>query len=60
MACADVFLTYGDRSAAASFMANIIMGTIMGTRMLDKTLNALARINWLGSCHKKVTFTAVR
>lgn len=33
----------------ASLMASIIMGTMMGTRTLDSTLSALARISWLGS-----------
>lgn len=27
----------------------------MGTRMLDKTLSALARMNWFGSCHREKT-----
>lgn len=27
----------------------------MGTRMLDKTLSALARMNWFGSCHMEKT-----
>lgn len=31
-------------------MANIMMGTMMGTRMLERTRRALARISWLGSC----------
>lgn len=34
-------------------MASIMMGTIMWTRMLDKTRRALARMNWLGSCYKE-------
>lgn len=49
MAWAAVLRTYGDMSDAASLMANIMMGTIMGTRMLDRTRRALARISWLGS-----------
>lgn len=49
MAWAAVLRTYGDMSEAASLMANIMMGTIMGTRMLDSTRRALARISWLGS-----------
>jgi len=50
MAWAAVLRTYGDMSEAASLMANIMMGTMIGTRMLERTRSALARISWLGSC----------
>lgn len=36
-------------SVTASFMASIIIGTITGTLILDKTRKAHARISWLGS-----------
>ncbi len=49
MAWAAVLRTYGDMSDAASLMANIMMGTMMVTLMLDSTRRALARISWLGS-----------
>lgn len=45
MACAAVFLTYGDMSADASLIASITIGVIMETLMLDRTLNAPALIN---------------
>ena len=45
MAFAAVFRTYGDISLTASRIANIMIVTIVGTRILDKTRNALARIN---------------
>lgn len=35
-------------------MANIIMGTMMVTRMLERTRSALALISWLGSCRRHV------
>ena len=50
MACAAVLRTYGDMSVTDSLMASIIIGTIIDTRMLERTRNALARISWLGSC----------
>ena len=53
MAWAAVFLTNGDMSLTLSLIANIMIGTIMLTRMLDNTRRADARINWLGSCEKK-------
>ena len=34
-------------------MASIIIVAMMGTRMLDKTRNALALINWFGSLLEK-------
>lgn len=49
IACAAVFRTYGDISEAESLIANITMGTITGTRMLDRTRSALALISWFGS-----------
>ena len=49
MACAAVLRTYGDISVTDSLMASIIIGTIIETRMLERTRNALARISWLGS-----------
>lgn len=45
IACAAVLRTYGDISAAESLIANITIGTIITTRILDKTLKAEARIN---------------
>ena len=36
-------------SITASLMANIMMGEIIRTRILDRTRKALARISWLGS-----------
>ena len=45
MALAAVFLTYGDISLTASRIANIKIVTIVGTRILDRTRNALARIS---------------
>ena len=50
MAWAAVFLTYGDMSMTASLIASIMMGTIIGTRILESTRSALARISWFGSC----------
>ena len=49
MACAAVFLTKGDISTAESLMANITIGTIMGTLIELSTLKAEALISWLGS-----------
>jgi hypothetical protein len=49
IALAAVFLTYGDMSVTASLIANNIIVTIIGTLMLDKTRNALARIRGFGS-----------
>lgn len=49
IACAAVFLTYGDISEAASLMANIIIGTMIVTLMLERTRRALALISWFGS-----------
>ena len=45
MACAAVLRTYGDMSITESLMASIMMGTIIGTLMLDKTLKALPLIS---------------
>jgi hypothetical protein len=50
IAWAAVFLTYGLMSAPESRIASITIGTMTVTLMLDKTLSALARINWFGSC----------
>ena len=36
-------------SMTDSLMASIMIGTIMGTLILDNTRRALARISWLGS-----------
>lgn len=33
-----------------SLIASIMIGTIIGTLILDNTLNALALISWFGSC----------
>lgn len=49
IACAAVLRTYGDISAAESLMANMTIGTIITTLILDNTLKADARINWFGS-----------
>ena len=54
IALAAVLRTYGDMSDTASFNDSIIMGTITGTRILDSTRNALARISWFGSCKKLI------
>ncbi len=53
IACAAVFLTYGDISDAASLMANIIIGTMIVTLMLERTRRALALISWFGSCTER-------
>jgi len=37
-------------SLTDSLMANSMMGTIIETRILERTRRALARISWLGSC----------
>uniref|UniRef100_A0A6B0U3U7 Putative secreted protein n=1 Tax=Ixodes ricinus TaxID=34613 RepID=A0A6B0U3U7_IXORI len=49
IACAAVLRTYGDMSFTASLMDSIMMGTMTGTRILDSTRRALARISWFGS-----------
>ena len=45
MATAAVLRTYGDMSEAASLIASIMMGTMTGTRMEDRTRRADARIS---------------
>jgi len=52
MAWAAVFLTKGDMSLTHSLIESSMIGTMMGTRMLDNTLRALALINWFGSCEQ--------
>ena len=49
MACAAVFRTKGLMSTAESLMASIMMGTMTGTRMEERTRRAEARMSWLGS-----------
>jgi len=57
MACAAVLRTYGDMSVTDSLMASIMIGTIIDTRILERTRNALARISWFGSYkHSKPVF----
>ena len=38
-----------NRRHFTSLMASIMMGAMMGTRMLERTRRALARMSWLGS-----------
>jgi len=45
MACAAVLRTYGDMSLTDSLMARSMIGTIIETRILERTRRALARIN---------------
>jgi hypothetical protein len=45
MACAAVFRTNGDISTEASRIASIMIGTITGTRIDERTRNAEARIS---------------
>ena len=45
IACAAVFLTNGDISTEESRIASIMIGTITGTRIDERTRSADARIN---------------
>ncbi len=45
IALAAVLRTYGDMSVTASLIPNIMIPEMIGTRMLDRTRNALALIS---------------
>ena len=40
---------YSEQIKLTSLIESIIIGAMIGTRILDSTLKALARISWLGS-----------